>query len=64
MGFKSISVTALKDDARVLGLVLENGRVIAIDVMDEQLPSVQAAIDSGDVSVAGMSATAPKGKGK
>lgn len=64
MGLKSITATSLKDEARVAGLVLPVGHVVTVDLSDEQVVDVQSAVDRGDVSVSGMSATAPKGKGK
>lgn len=63
MALRSINAVSLKDEARILGLVLPVRGVANIDVSDEQLPDVQAAIDRGDVSVAGMPKTAPQ-KGK
>lgn len=64
MALRSITATSLKDDARLIGLVLRVDHVVTIDVLDEQVADVQAAIDRGDVSVAGMSAAAPKAKAK
>lgn len=65
MALRSISATGLRDDARLLGLVLQAGALALIDVEEAQLPDVQAAIDRGDVSVSGMAATPPpKAKGK
>lgn len=52
----------------LFGLVFKADRVFEIDILDAQLPEVQAAIDRGDISVNGMSATivadAPKSKSK
>lgn len=42
------------------GLTLMAGQEIAIDLRDEQLPAIQAAVDSGDITVPGMSPKAKK----
>lgn len=60
---RSIKALSLKDEARMLGLVLSAGFSVTVDVLESQVPDVQAAIDRGDVSVEGMAATV-KAKGK
>lgn len=62
MVLHGIIATSLRDEARLIGLVLAAGAVCTIDVDSAQLLEVQAAIDRGDVSVAGMSKTAPAPK--
>jgi hypothetical protein len=60
-----LNVTALKDDARILGLILAKGAKLELDIVDGQLDAVQKAIDSGDVEVEGMarkSAPMPEAK--
>lgn len=78
---RQFAVTSLKDGARVFGLVLPQGTKVAIDVddSDENVGSLQAAVDMGEVKIEGFKATpgspaldpvepapppAPKGKGK
>lgn len=69
---RQIVVTGMVDESRCLGLILPKGVTLKVDVLDEQLPSIQSAIDSGDIVVDGMAATAapvvedeaPKKKGK
>lgn len=65
-----IHAVALRDEARLLGFVLRAHQQIDLDLLAEQLPLVQAAVDAGDVAVAGMTpsaaeppAPAKKGKG-
>lgn len=55
-----VKVKALKDEARVFGLVMPKGAQVDIDLDDSQLPKVQAAVDAGDIEVAGMPKTEPK----
>jgi hypothetical protein len=51
-----IVVTALKDEARILGLILPyKGYKLDVDISDDQLETVQKAVDSGEVEVEGMS---------
>lgn len=56
---RQIVVTGMIDESRCLGLILPKGVTLKIDVLDEQLPSIQSAIDSGDIVVDGMAASAP-----
>lgn len=60
MALRGITATSLKDEARLIGLVLPAGGIAQIDVSEEQVADVQAAIDRGDVSVIGMTATPAK----
>lgn len=67
---KHIHAVALRDEAKLLGLVLRQAQEVDLDLLAEQLPLVQAAVDAGDVAVAGMTpsaaeppAPAKKGKG-
>jgi hypothetical protein len=60
---RQYSVIALKDESRILGLILSKGAKISIDVEDERQPVLQAAVDSGDIAILGMSpAPAPSEK--
>jgi hypothetical protein len=52
---KRISVKFVKASACALGLRLPVGAEVAIDVLESQLPEIQALVDAGDVEVAGMS---------
>jgi hypothetical protein len=53
-------VTALKDYASVLGLVLRNGAKVQIDVEEERLPDLQKCVDAGDVAIDGLKPSAPE----
>lgn len=74
MAMRHLVAKALRDDARILGLVLGAGVGVEIDVLEEQIADVQKAVDAGDVSVDGFAPSvidpvvvdspAPKAKGK
>jgi hypothetical protein len=57
----AVTCTALKDESRVLGLVMLKGQSVLIDVLETQRAAIQAAVDSGDVSADGFT---PKAAGK
>lgn len=61
---KQIRAVALKDEAKLLGLVLRAQQQVDLDLLAEQLPLVQAAVDAGEVVVDGMSPSAAPKKGK
>jgi hypothetical protein len=66
---KRFAVKFMKQGACVFGLRMAEGVEVELDLLESQLPELQALVDAGDVSVAGMSPApvvveAPKGKGK
>jgi hypothetical protein len=51
-------VTALKDEARIFGLVLPAGHKVDIDVEDgPRFQELQRAVDRGDVAIEGFKPT-------
>lgn len=44
-----LRIKALKDDARVLGLVLKAGHELDLDILPMQAAAVLAAVESGDL---------------
>lgn len=54
-----IHAVALRDEAKLLGLVLRQAQEVDLDLLAEQLPLVQAAVDAGDVQVVGLPASEP-----
>ena len=54
-----VSVKALKDDAKVLGLVLMKGNMHEIDIDPSQVDAVSAAVKSGDIEAFGLPTPAP-----
>ena len=51
-----IHAVALKDQAKLLGLVLRQAQEVDLDLLADQLPLVQAAVDAGEVQVVGLPA--------
>ena len=56
---RQLRAMALRSEARLLGLVLLEGGVVHVDVTDDQLPAVQAAVDCGDFVIDGMPQSEP-----
>lgn len=56
---KQYVITALVDGAMVLGLVLQKGAAVTIDVEDERAKSFQSLVDAGLVAIDGMKPTPP-----
>ena len=46
-----LRVKALKDDARVLGLIMVKDAEWDIDILPEQVPMIRAAVDAGEISL-------------
>ena len=46
-----LRIKSLKDDARILGLVLRVDHELDLDVTAEQLAAVKSAVDSKDIAI-------------
>lgn len=55
---RQYAIKALVDGAMVLGLVLQKGQGVTIDVEDSRAASFQSLVDAGVLEIEGMKPTA------